>query len=1148
MADVEQELAATEEAVAGEVRIVLDELAEEIAAHLADAREIVAARFSLGRIATMWRERVPRLMRRLFGVAEQAAEQAVSDTDGELPDGWDDLPARYDVGTLPALLGDYAEATEHLVRAVGDRLTEAAVAALAEGLNDGEDVEQLRIRLRALFAADGAQLGETREERIARTESTRAWNASTLAAAQAMTGPDQPLVKQWQTRRDEDVRDAHDAVDGQLRRLDEPFTVAGVSMSAPGDPTAPAALTVNCRCILRLQTAERAASFDSNSSPAGDVSDSKETRVLRVTQNAEVTAADSGEHTGAMIALVPSDDDARRLALDDGEPVDELHCTLMYLGEAADWTDEQRNELIGVLRTAVDADLTGPVRARAFGVNMWNPASDEPAWVYAVSDTPDSDGPDLRLAHLVAVDALERTHERPETPRPHSPWVAHVTAAYSTETWPLAPMTERLGDVTFDRLRIAFAGSYTDIPLGPEEDTPMEETTASEYTPPVRTWSTPGDAALAWENQQTGDGRIFAAGALHWDSGPWPLQYADEMGMGHEGAELAGAIQQMERDSDRLTGTGVLYLTQRAGYEAELLLDQDAPLGVSVDLDDVSIELWDNTADADEVSEGEDGGLVLAAAAYPRLSVLSLGADGWMLTADRPAEWTAAGVAMTRTRQTTSVISGPGGRIPADAARTLFPGALTAAAGDPDDPDTGVVIHAENSGDYLVRITRARVRGATLVAMPAYSTARIVLDPIEPVDEGEPVQAADTAEVAGDLDRVVAHVCSSPVPVGPRDVAQALALTMSTTKRLLRAAVSAERIVRIAHGLYTAPSTIPEGEMAAAAAVQDELAVPGIDSELEASAWRVMQQQPPMPAEWFREPTLAELPPGSGGVHYKDGRVYGWVAQAGVPHAVHGRKVQIEKLGRLDLSNFLRARFALDDGTEIAVGTITMNVGHHRDGWQCETAACQFDDSGTVAGIVTVGQNNRGLWFSGAAAPWLSEWDLSVFRSCQPSYHMTQGSGGKWQLRAVLSVPVPAHPSQMDPSYRLAAAAHLAATAVVERSNLALTAAAVALDTAAAPVTEAVPVAAPLVEPEPQHDRAPDVAPAATAPIAEHEPAATAPADVAETAAQLVASSLLAGTEFLDRFLDAVEQRQTERARMSAELDELTQRVEPARP
>ncbi|MFI7451389.1 hypothetical protein ACIBQX_28100 [Nonomuraea sp. NPDC049714] len=137
-------------------------------------------------------------------------------------------------------------------------------------------------------------------------------------------------------------------------------------------------------------------------------------------------------------------------------------------------------------------------------------------------------------------------------------------------------------------------------------------------------------------------------------------------------------------------------------------------------------------------------------------------------------------------------------------------------------------------------------------------------------------------------------------------------------------------------------------------------------------------------------------------------------------------------MGPIDTTAFLRTRFQLDDGSTVKVGAFTMNAGHHRDGAECETAACQFDDTRTVAGIVTVGMSDGGLWFSGAAAPWLSEWDRMVFTACQPSYHMRQERNGKWALRAVLSVPVPGHPSR------------LAASAVVERANMALAASAAA--------------------------------------------------------------------------------------------------------
>ncbi|GGZ30303.1 hypothetical protein [Streptomyces poonensis] len=94
---------------------------------------------------------------------------------------------------------------------------------------------------------------------------------------------------------------------------------------------------------------------------------------------------------------------------------------------------------------------------------------------------------------------------------------------------------------------------------------------------------------------------------------------------------------------------------------------------------------------------------------------------------------------------------------------------------------------------------------------------------------------------------------------------------------------------------------------------------------------------------------------------------------------------------------------------------MTMNVGHHHDGAECETAGCRFDDTRTAGAIVTVGVNERGLWFSGAAAPWLSEWDHAVFAACRPSRHMRQGMGGSRQLRAALTVPVPGHSSSPRP-------------------------------------------------------------------------------------------------------------------------------------
>lgn len=1345
--DLEAALNAAEDDIAAETRAILDEVAEEFAAHLAEATELVAARFSVSRISRMWADRIPRFVRRLLGVAETAAGTAADSVDAELPDGWDDLPGRYDDGTLPEGIGAYVDTTEHLMRAVGERLSARAVDELAAGLDAGEDIDALRARLRAVFNTEaGAQLGPGREGNIAQTEAARAWNTATLSAARELAGPDRPLVKQWRMTNspqgDDRVRADHRAADGQLRLLDEPFTVGGVRMQHPGDPSAPPEQVCRCRCILVLERApDPTAALETQARLGGESSN-----VRSSVRMVSLTAADS-EHTGAMIALIPTEEDAVRLALDDGEPAGELHLTLFYLGKAEDWDEDQRAELIrGMRAQAQEHGLADDhVHARAFGANMWNADRDEPCWVWAVGDDPDrpQHAPTMEAARYAATYALEDTHG-PGIPAQHTPWAPHACAVYTAEDWPLEPMAERTGPLTFDRIRVAFGGEYTDIPLGPQQA--HDEVTASEAPvggadvqhhggydaarnegpgtagsgcahcgcggaqaermPPVgadalevsgvrddhgrregtpgngdagdrrgevrtadraggartphvphaavrrgvspqpdpgagargvprpgadtdrvlraqapvhpagreglggvpglpagghaplgseqpgqapgeavqrgdagqeagigqgpqehagvpgagggvaartasaaeggrsertqelrpaggldeeapmpqdttaaavdtarltRTWSTPGTAALAFENQQTGDGRVFTPGALAWDRDPMPLQYADEMLMGHQGAELAGAIQAVIRDGDRITAAGVLYASRPAGADAIQLLDEEAPLGVSVDLDDVDLEFVDKTLSP------EDADWLFASARLPSASLMSMEDGSVMLSAATAAEWTASDGALSRNRYDLQLISGPGGILTASSIRHAFTGTgiLTAAAGDPDNPDEGLVLHAQRSGDFLMRITRARLRGATLVAMPAFKDARIILDP--PSDTTAAVQPVITA--AGETrERVITYVCSSPAAVGARDTSSALSIAMSTARGHLNAAAKDGRIIRLAPGLYCGPSTLPEGTAA-------DTADQG-SAELLASAWQELQKLPPMPASWFAEPTAEELPPGSGGVHYNDGRVYGWVAQAGEPHAgMPGRNLTIESLGDIDLSHFLRKRFLLDDGSEIRAGAFTMNVGHHRDGAECETSACQFDDSRTVAGVVTVGMNERGMWFSGAGAPWLSEWDRTVFTACQPSYHMRQSPDGRWQLRAVLSVPVPGHSSPL-----LAAA--------VERSNLALAA-------SAALITDT---------PDTEPGQHPDIAPgledsptlnASDLPGQRPDTASGHLPDAPELAEALVAA-MVDNHEFLDRLAEAQNRRATERAAMEAEIERLAAQLDPA--
>lgn len=166
------------------------------------------------------------------------------------------------------------------------------------------------------------------------------------------------------------------------------------------------------------------------------------------------------QHTGGMIALVPSD--ARALAITDGEPADEIHLTLAYLGDdVGDWSDRQRDAVHTVAHAF--ADVHSPIEARIFGHAKFNPDGGvdgdmEPCLVYLVGDAWEvADGRATVLARL-----REEIGEA-LVPRQHEPFVPHITAAYGRN---LEYGLFTTGPVTFDRVRVALGDDVTDYPLG----------------------------------------------------------------------------------------------------------------------------------------------------------------------------------------------------------------------------------------------------------------------------------------------------------------------------------------------------------------------------------------------------------------------------------------------------------------------------------------------------------------------------------------------------------------------------------------------------------------------------------------------------------------------------------------------------------
>lgn len=171
-----------------------------------------------------------------------------------------------------------------------------------------------------------------------------------------------------------------------------------------------------------------------------------------------IVVAAAEEHTGAMIALVPSEADAKRLALKDFEDPEQLHLTLVYLGEAADIPESVRENII----TAVKRYATQSITAKAFAVNVFNPTGDEPALVLGVGNEGGPALEELRSNIFSTVRGITGF----TLAENHSPWIPHVTLAYSEHPGELLEQAmKRTGSIMFDRVRVAFGGDNIDIPL-----------------------------------------------------------------------------------------------------------------------------------------------------------------------------------------------------------------------------------------------------------------------------------------------------------------------------------------------------------------------------------------------------------------------------------------------------------------------------------------------------------------------------------------------------------------------------------------------------------------------------------------------------------------------------------------------------------
>jgi 2'-5' RNA ligase len=720
------------------------------------------------------------------------------------------------------------------------------------------------------------------------------------------------------------------------------------------------------------------------------LSDEDVDRLLRGDLTPLGLTAAAEPHTGAMIALLPVEEDMERLAVSGGEEDEELHLTLCYLGDAAKIPPMTRNRIVDSISHYVQN--TPIVDADLFGIATFNEkdGKKDTCVVGLVS------GEELAAAKKRICSELEEImYDSPlGVPEQHTPWIPHITLAYTNDGALTQTLTDREGPVRFDHVRVAFGSEVTDIPLydGTASSSPVGDETVEEYTEGVTATAVEGvepvveiavtadadgvdidtelgeydggwEGPLMVEDTDTGDQRMFTGGSITWEDPSeiiHPFQWAAANLGAHQGSVTAGRIDQIWRSPENprvIMGKGRFNLGDPDGLRAFRQVRDGFAGGVSIDPDQVT--------DADVELEF----------------------------------------------------------------------AIDADASDPFTKPTKTIFHA------------GRLRGATLVAFPALVEASIRL-----TKKGEtPAVVASVTDEPwkalehelrlgdGDLDGLVASVAFAYVrecdDVVTRQQCRFLHHEIDDDGQPSKASLvaCAMHIEAINAGRAFGLSTTE---------LQDayhHMAQHFVDAQRTAPAFTLQNTDAVVasipqvaPLEWFGDPKLSGPTPIT---VTDDGRVFGHAAAWNSCHTGFADTCVSPPMEN-DYGYFTTGEVLTAEGHRVAVGQITLGTSHAATrGLSIAKAIDHYGDTGTAVADVTAGTDDHGIWIAGAIRPGATAEHLHALRASALSGDWRR-IGGTLRMVALLAVNVPGFPiPRVGTALSAGKQVSLVAAGVIDRST-----------------------------------------------------------------------------------------------------------------
>lgn len=775
-------------------------------------------------------------------------------------------------------------------------------------------------------------------------------------------------------------------------------------------------------------------------------------------EDVDVLTAAAGAHTGAMIALVPSEADLARLALENGEPLEELHLTLAYLGEAAEIDEEVREKII----ESASQFFTEPVNTQAFSVNVFNPHNPEmeTAVVLGIG------GKDIEGPRGNIVSTVRGFMAMPEQ---HSPWLPHVTLRYTDDFEDLAELVSKLGPITFDTLRFAFAGEVTDVPLGTKysgaafSNTQMVEAAYQQSTEQEEV--TAMDEIVLGVNWEEMDlSRLPGQLKKYWLG---PKGSARVGGWGNEGSFRACQREMRKEGVPKRMIDGLcanLYHAATGHTPNQKKISALTADGYSAD-ESASYAAWEGVLTLEGIESGDGrlfslGSLDWAETPLPLMYQPSNtgGHSGSVLVGQ-----------ITNVYRKNNQLYGTGVidlnakmgefEVGKEVHRLMAEELMNGVSVDVDrvkDADVRMIFDSRDMNPgakpRMTIFDRGRVRGATLVAFPAFTEAQIFLT-------DEMLTAAAVGTLYTETGRYASELIEWTDDDEGLEVLAAAARSSGWSKmpiaddsREWDKGEAVQRLVSWAgddisgkyaraflyknsegdpnlQGSYKFPIadvidgtlTIVPNAVRNAAARLEGSDIPDEDkTRIRATLERILDRvHGPMtasghtitfpelpPAWWFERPTDVPL---KGALTVTDeGRVYGLLAPKNTTHRAVKTKVPVHNV---DYSRFMKGETLVDGGGRVVTGVITMNCGHAptENYGTLNDRITHYDNSCSVVADVVIGEYDGEVWVGGAAKPWITPEQFSTMMSCVLSgdWQPHPDRPGIREFVAALLVPVP---------------------------------------------------------------------------------------------------------------------------------------------